>query len=150
MIFEWSGLALLGAFLAMALCPGNDLPGPSEIHQGLGPYGPGCSYATEGKVFHITQCLVCELEWCCYNLSKSPAWGSTCIISSISCVCLPQQYIVHVQHDSSRWCIHKTHHADKLSSKTSTASQGEIYTRVSSRVPFLYLKKTKKQKKNKR
>ena len=25
----------------------HDLPGHSEIHQGLGPYGPGCSYATE-------------------------------------------------------------------------------------------------------
>ena len=24
----------------------HDLPGHSEIHQGLGPYGPGCSYAT--------------------------------------------------------------------------------------------------------
>ena len=24
----------------------TDLPGHSEIHQGLGPYGPGCSYAT--------------------------------------------------------------------------------------------------------
>ena len=24
----------------------HDLPGHSEVHQGLGPYGPGCSYAT--------------------------------------------------------------------------------------------------------
>ena len=45
-----SGRALLGPFLAMPLGSGtltsNDLPEPSEIHQGLGPYGPGCSYAT--------------------------------------------------------------------------------------------------------
>ena len=50
MIFEWSGLALLGPFLATPLGSGkltsNDLPGPSEIHQGLAPYGPGCSYTT--------------------------------------------------------------------------------------------------------
>ena len=45
-------IALLGPFLAMPLGSGtltsNDLQGPSEIHQGLGPYGPGCSYATGG------------------------------------------------------------------------------------------------------
>ena len=47
LIFEWSGLS---PFLATPLGSGtsnsNDLPGPSETHQGLGPYGPGCSYAT--------------------------------------------------------------------------------------------------------
>ena len=50
LIFEWSGMALLGPFLATPLDSGkltsHDLPGHSEIHQGLGPYGPRCSYAT--------------------------------------------------------------------------------------------------------
>ena len=52
LIFEWWGLALLGPFLTTPLCSGkltsHDLPGQSEIYQGLGPYGPGCSYATAG------------------------------------------------------------------------------------------------------
>ena len=43
-------MALQGPFLAMPLGSGkltsHDLPGHSEIHQGLGPYGPECSYAT--------------------------------------------------------------------------------------------------------
>ena len=56
-------------------------------------------------------------------------WGSTCIISSVSYVCLPQQYIAHLQtapdganHKSIPWgwCQHG------LSSKTRTDSQGEI------------------------
>ena len=55
-------MALLGPFLATP--PGsskftsNDLPGPSEIHQGLGPYGPGCSYAT---VHHHGKPVLCSL-----------------------------------------------------------------------------------------
>ena len=44
------GLALLGPFLATPLRSGkltsHDLREHSEIHQGLGPYGPGCSYTT--------------------------------------------------------------------------------------------------------
>ena len=44
------GPSPIGPFLSTPLGSGtltsNDLPGPSEIHQGLGPCGPGCSYAT--------------------------------------------------------------------------------------------------------
>ena len=59
LIFEWSGLSLLGPFLAMPLgsskLTSNDLPGPSEIHQGLSPYGPRCSYATG---YNSTRCAI--------------------------------------------------------------------------------------------
>ena len=33
----------------------NDLPRPSEIHQGLGPYGPGCSYATAMPTGNVSE-----------------------------------------------------------------------------------------------
>ena len=39
-------MALPGPFVATGKLTSHDLPGHSEIHQGLGPYGPGCSYAT--------------------------------------------------------------------------------------------------------
>ena len=46
LIFEWLGLGLGRLFLATPLGSGkltsHDLPGHSEIHQGLGPYWPGC------------------------------------------------------------------------------------------------------------
>ena len=45
LIFEWLG-PILATPLGSDKLTSNDLPRPSEIHQGLGPYGPGCSYAT--------------------------------------------------------------------------------------------------------
>ena len=41
-------LAAIGCngLTALSKLTSNDLPGASEIHQGLGPYGPGCSYTT--------------------------------------------------------------------------------------------------------
>ena len=57
LFFEGSGLAHLGPFQAMPLgsdkLTSSDLPEPSELHKGLGPYGPGCSYAT--AVFYNVQ-----------------------------------------------------------------------------------------------
>ena len=39
----------------------DDLPGPSEIHQDLGLYGPGCSYAT-GLTFELKLCVPHDLH----------------------------------------------------------------------------------------
>ena len=57
--FSLPGLSGIGSFILHDIilyiqqrCCGSgkltshDLPGHSEIHRGLGPYGPGCSYAT--------------------------------------------------------------------------------------------------------
>ena len=84
-----------------------------------------CVHVWEGEVFHITHCLVCEVEWIklSHNLSESLdvplAWFLVlAMYASLSPLA-----------DSSRWCIHKSipdwcQH--ELSSKTTTASQGKI------------------------
>ena len=73
-------------------------------------------------------------------------WDSTYIISSVSYVCLPQQYIDSSSlADSSRWCIHKSIPGwcqHRLSSKTRTASQGETLCKSQLQTPF-YLPKKK-------
>ena len=43
------------------LTTSHHLPGHSEIHRGLGPYGPGCSYATEG--WRTRQFLWMYIRW---------------------------------------------------------------------------------------
>ena len=76
-------------------------------------------------VTSLTALSVCEVEAVAF---VRITWGSTCIISSVSYVCLPQQYIAHLQiaPDGANyksipgWCQHG------LSSKTRTPSQGEI------------------------
>ena len=48
-----------------------------------------CACVREGKVFHNAPCLVC------CTTCQNP--GSTCIVSSISYVCLLQQYVAILQ-----------------------------------------------------
>ena len=53
-----------------------------------------CGRGGKGEVFHITHCLVCELEIMkLLHLSESPEVP----LASVSYVCLPQQYIAHLQ-----------------------------------------------------
>ena len=65
-------------------------------------------------------------------------WGSTCMISSVSYVCLAQQYMAHLQihvaPDGAFIKAYQTECQHRLSSKVN------FYARVSSRVLFLYLK----------
>ena len=63
-------------------------------------------------------------------------WGSTCMISSVSYVCLAQQYIAHLQiaPDGAFIKAYQAECQHRLSSKVN------FYARVSSRVLFLYLK----------
>ena len=67
-------LHLLGPFLATPLGSGkwtsNDLPGPSEIHQGLGSYGPRCSYTPLSKVKVIHLVRLALRQAACKNIHR--------------------------------------------------------------------------------
>ena len=67
-------------------------------------------------------------------------WGSTCLISSVSYVCLPQQYIAHLQI-APDGANHKSICQHGLSSKTRIASQGEILYKSQLQSPLSLPKK---------
>ena len=70
-------------------------------------------------------------------------WGSTCVISSVSYVCLPRQYIVHLQIAPDGAFTKYSYQADvsmDFHTRLEQPPKLKFDARVSSRVSFLYLK----------
>ena len=98
-----------------------------------------CGRGGKGEVFHITHCLVCELEIMkLLHLSESPEVP----LASVSYVCLPQQYIAHLQIAPDGAFIKHTRlmSAWTFIQELEQPPKLKFYARVSSRAPFLYLK----------